>query len=99
MRVYRNATKRPNSPPRFQSVSSIDLVHARRDGQLCVMFQDGRACVSRSFLGRLWRSVGVTVLLEAQHSSQYSKESQTPVLGRNFLSFALQFTGANVSFP
>jgi hypothetical protein len=43
------------------------------------------------------RSAGVTVLLRAQHSSKRTKESQTFVLERNFLTFALQFTGANVS--
>lgn len=43
------------------------------------------------------QSVGVTVLLTVLHASEYTRESQTLVLGRNFLSFALQFAGANVS--
>jgi len=46
---------------------------------------------------RQLQSAGVTVLILAQHVSEHSKESQTLVLERNLLTFALQFAGANVS--
>jgi hypothetical protein len=55
------------------------------------------ALLYREALWRFMQSVGVTVLLTVLHASEYTRESQTLVLGRNFLSFALQFAGANVS--
>jgi hypothetical protein len=63
------------------------------------MFQYGRGSVWRSVLWLQPQSLGVTVLFEVRNASQYSKESQTLVLGHNFLTFALQFTVADVSVP
>ncbi len=47
---------------------------------------------------RLRRPERVTVLLEWRDTAKYTVCAQNRVLGRNFLTFALQFAGADVSF-
>jgi hypothetical protein len=61
--------------------------------------QNGCGLLRPGVRGCLEPSVGVTVLLEVPDRPKYLSGARDLVLGHNFLTFALQFTGANVSFP
>jgi hypothetical protein len=62
-------------------------------------WQNGCGLLRPGVRGCLEPSVGVTVLLELQDRPKYLSGARDLVLGHNFLTFALQFTGADVSFP
>jgi hypothetical protein len=59
----------------------------------------GAAYGGQAFVDAFEPSVGVTVLLEVLNRPKYLSGAQDLVLGHKFLTFALQFTGADVSFP
>jgi hypothetical protein len=77
--------------------SSIDLARRLR------AFRFTRSCRTEDVARR--RSDAGTATsrsnstMQNQRRATGAKRSKTSVLGRNFLTFALQFTGADVSFP
>src|SRR5579859_2301859 len=100
LRVYRNPKERPNSSAQIRSTSLIELVHPK--GNVYATY----VCIYLHVILRLVRAPMTLSQIRTSNSTtrlatgiKIGGGVQTIVLGHNFLTFALQFTRADVSFP